>query len=425
MSSIPPVILKNELHFEQSQQILRSLSKDSIYVDISLDCADGISIPAHRAILAHTSPYLENLIKQNETSKNLSLSFRSGIIKNILEYLYIGETKVELQDVKDFLSATSTLQIRKDEEEKQKKEEKVEIVADWSNDNNFHDADIKDNYSSDDDFIPEVKYEDEEDKEDREDKDYVQEKIKVKKEKDPGKVKKGKGRGRPKGAKNNPRDDEEKNEFPCNLCDFVATKKREMWKHKRESHEAPRSYQCEYCEYSGSKAGLYAHREIHTNERMYCDKCNYSTLKKVHFINHQKYVHFEGEYINCDEEGCNFRCKKQKELRYHKERKHEGKIFFCDKCEYTSRFSYRLRDHIKGVHEGNKYQCPKCNYSTIHQSVMYTHIKVEHEATGKHLCTHCGFQTSRKYNLNAHIRSMHLGMKREQKKAVVENRISE
>merc|ERR1712227_756391 len=110
---------------------------------------------------------------------------------NILEYLYIGETKVELQDVKDFLSAISTLQIRKDEEEKQKKEEKVEIVPDWSNDNNFHDADIKDNYSSDDDFIPEVKYEDEEDKEDREDKDYVQEKIKVKvkKEKDPGKIK--------------------------------------------------------------------------------------------------------------------------------------------------------------------------------------------------------------------------------------------
>ena len=55
-------------------------------------------------------------------------------------------------------------------------------------------------------------------------------------------------------------------------------------------------------------------------------------------------------------------------------------------------------------------------YTTIHKSVQLTHTKVEHENRKKNLCTHCGFQTARKYNLDAHIKCMHYGIKRDQTK---------
>ena len=329
-------------------------------------------------------------------------------MRKILEYLYLGQTSVSFSDVELFLAATKTLQIQ---------DGKQECPPEADTEGKIYVDEEDQPMSANCKTL--IKSEGEEEGFDQDEKtdlydvggadlerEAEEETLKLK-----GREGGGRGRGRPPKVREKP---EKSCKFSCSQCDFVAAAKRPLQRHRREMHEASKLFHCEACEYTGTRAGLYAHREVHTNQRMYCDLCSYNTLKRVHFVNHKKYVHFQGERIACDL--CDFTCKKEKDLRYHRERKHEGKCFVCDKCEYTSKYLHRLRDHIKGVHEDNKYRCSKCEYTTIHKSVLLTHTKVEHENRKKNLCTHCGFQTARKYNLDAHIKSMHYGIKRDQAK---------
>ena len=70
----------------------------------------------------------------------------------------------------------------------------------------------------------------------------------------------------------------------------------------------------------------------------------------------------EPEYVKCDE--CLFLTKKRR-LKGHKERKHAGKPFECNICDYKAKNMDKVEDHKKGIHEGNKYQCDHCEYNCI------------------------------------------------------------
>ena len=56
---------------------------------------------------------------------------------------------------------------------------------------------------------------------------------------------------------------------------------------------------------------------------------------------------------------------KSKEIPYlqvHTKRDHEGQVFQCKHCEYSSKARQLLKRHISVVHEGIKYNCDQCAY---------------------------------------------------------------
>ena len=56
---------------------------------------------------------------------------------------------------------------------------------------------------------------------------------------------------------------------------------------------------------------------------------------------------------------------KSKEIPYlqvHTKRDHEGQVFQCKHCEYSSKARQLLKRHISVVHEGVKYNCDQCAY---------------------------------------------------------------
>lgn len=65
------------------------------FSDVSIVCEDGVTIPAHKCILAVCSPYFKSVFsgrwKENQTGK-LKSTHSSAVIKGVLRMLYTGET---------------------------------------------------------------------------------------------------------------------------------------------------------------------------------------------------------------------------------------------------------------------------------------------------------------------------------------------
>merc|ERR1712061_163761 len=106
------------------------------------------------------------------------------MMRNILEYLYLGETRLNPTNVKDFLTATKTLLIQDQNKEEEIDEKEEKIIADYLQ------TVVK---SEDEVYINDEKV-DTYDDEDADESDHEMEEKTVK---DKMKTGKGRGRGRP------------------------------------------------------------------------------------------------------------------------------------------------------------------------------------------------------------------------------------
>ena len=82
-------------------------------------------------------------------------------------------------------------------------------------------------------------------------------------------------------------------------------------------------------------------------------------------------------------------------------------VFKCDKCDvsYTARKS--LISHIKHKHGNAKqFTCQHCVYSTSKKENLQQHVRSIHEKMKK-ICETCGRNFSDKSNLNKHVRQFH------------------
>ena len=50
-------------------------------------------------------------------------------------------------------------------------------------------------------------------------------------------------------------------------------------------------------------------------------------------------------------------------MRNHKKAKHEGLLFYCDKCDFRYADKTSLKEHLKTKHEGYLYQCAECDFN--------------------------------------------------------------
>ena len=363
-SSSQAVLLKRDNHGQRTREIFKHIKSDRMFTDVTLASEDGNTITAHKVILAYSSPYLYSILQTEKKilDSPVTLPVKYVHLQSLVEYIYLGETRVEVLMVKEFLGVAKKLQ----------------ISGLWSH---MNDSPNKILETSPQIVKPPVTQEISETAI-----PSVNQSLKT----DIEISKKGSKPG---------------TKYSCHQCDFKATLKRDLKNHNELKHvKEVEKIQCDECGYICSKGALYQHNLLHKGVKLFCDKCNYTTFKSCHLKDHVKNVH-EPEYSFCDQ--CVYQTKRASKLKLHKEQEHDGKLLTCNLCEYTAKIVDRIDDHKKGIHEGNSYQCDQCEYISIFRGPMRQHKHVVHDKV-RYACNVCDYQATRSSNLRAHERSVHM-----------------
>merc|ERR1712129_446000 len=84
------------------------------FSDVTLACEDGLQVEAHKAILASSSPFFLNLLKENQNPHPLVVmtGLKSEVVVSIIDFLYYGETNVDEEHLKSFFAAAEELKLK-------------------------------------------------------------------------------------------------------------------------------------------------------------------------------------------------------------------------------------------------------------------------------------------------------------------------
>ena len=90
------------------------LRKDRGFADVTLVCEDGRQIKAHKFVLASSSPFFNALLKGNIHPHPLIYmrGLRSEDILAMLDFLYLGESKVFQENLDSFLALAEELKLK-------------------------------------------------------------------------------------------------------------------------------------------------------------------------------------------------------------------------------------------------------------------------------------------------------------------------
>jgi general transcription factor IIIA len=228
--------------------------------------------------------------------------------------------------------------------------------------------------------------------------------------------------------------------FVCSYegCDKSYLEEKHLKQHIKGSHTHEKSHQCEWegCGKSFLTATrLRRHQDAHQgNERFKCTA--YPPCAQT-FRKHQTLQrHIRAEHLGLDpfvcshvdpdtKEACNLGFDSAGALRKHEDRTHGALRFWCDECstlEEDRRQGFRtqveLMRHIRTEHSN----CIFCDLKCSSQAELERHIelqhsngtgdiKIEHTPSTALPCTYfgCNKTFTKKSNLQAHIRGIHLG----------------
>ncbi|XP_054728998.1 zinc finger protein ZFP2-like [Anastrepha obliqua] len=220
-----------------------------------------------------------------------------------------------------------------------------------------------------------------------------------------------------------------KNSFKCEQCSHSFAHKIALDAHRRKVHEGSmRPFQCDRCEKSYTCiGGLYKHiKEIHEAEvRSY--SCNIPGCDRVYtsFIAMQKHKRLKHSDTPCVKiyvcEQCGATFNQSGNLKYHRRSKHPTDAeqaaqdqlkerFECDVCKKLFHSRYTLKYHTLQLHTNEmKYECNVCDRRMAKKFMLDKHMLVH--STDKMPCEHCGKGFVRKFELEAHVRIVHMKLK--------------
>ena len=140
------MVLPKVFHLESNKfgkkfnQNINNLRNDTDFTDVTLVSEDNQQIQSHKIILATSSPFFQDMLKQNKHPHPIIImkGTKTKDIISILDFLYYGEVKISQHDLSDFLKAAEGLQIPglqdEDEENEPKKvaQERAEQIQERS-----------------------------------------------------------------------------------------------------------------------------------------------------------------------------------------------------------------------------------------------------------------------------------------------------
>ena len=96
-------------------EVVRGLINDEIFSDVTLISGDGVSIKAHRNIVASFSETLKTVFVENTSKNYLSvylMDIDGNILRNLKNFIYVGEAEVPSESLDIFLKAGTKLKIK-------------------------------------------------------------------------------------------------------------------------------------------------------------------------------------------------------------------------------------------------------------------------------------------------------------------------
>ena len=276
------------------------LDTENNLADVTLVSDDQTQFHAHKFVLGACSSVLKNLLLTNPHAH--PILFLRGVkqqeLESILQFMYLGEVRVHMVDIKRFLEIARDFEIK----------ELSRFADETPSNENFTDNAV------DEKSTLKPKY------------CEVNNKIEL--------------------------DIKCENENENIKCENEnETKDNSLLNPDREGHGlSGQSYKCGDCEsVFGKISSLGRHRRSkHEGIRFFCNQCEHQATQLSTVKTHQLNKH-EGVRYSCNQ--CEHQATKLAHLKRHKENKHEGVRYFCDQCEYKAAHPSHLRRHKENKHK--------------------------------------------------------------------------
>ena len=145
--------------------------------------------------------------------------------------------------------------------------------------------------------------------------------------------------------------------YKCSVCGVSKKSMQAVNEHHLKKHKPVFCPTCG-CTFALASS-LIRHAYDHEEQRYQCDLCDYT----CHFeseMNAHKIVHRKTPTFKCMYKGCGkwFMCKWELTVHF---RKHDGKEFKCETCEFTTNLEKNLKEHQRKHSDDYGYVCKICN----------------------------------------------------------------
>ena len=118
--SLPTITMSEKLCLqwndfkENAVKTFASLREDKDFTDVTLVCEDGKQVEGHKVVLASSSPFFKNILRQNKHIHPLIYmrGIKSDDLLAIVDFLYCGETNVYQENLDSFLAIAEELQLK-------------------------------------------------------------------------------------------------------------------------------------------------------------------------------------------------------------------------------------------------------------------------------------------------------------------------
>ena len=114
MTGSEKICLKWNDFQETISSSFKDLRQDKDFADVTLACEDGHQVAAHKVVLTSFSPLFMTILKSNKHQHPLVYmrGIKSEDLVAIIDFLYLGETKVLQENLDSFLAIANELRLK-------------------------------------------------------------------------------------------------------------------------------------------------------------------------------------------------------------------------------------------------------------------------------------------------------------------------
>ncbi|KAG0430232.1 hypothetical protein HPB47_022869 [Ixodes persulcatus] len=105
--------LKWKSHYSNLLSALDQLVFSEALTDVTVAC-EGLSLKAHRVVLAACSPFFQSLFVENQCQHPIVIlkDFKFSELRAIVDFMYHGEVNVSREHLSSLLKAAEALQVK-------------------------------------------------------------------------------------------------------------------------------------------------------------------------------------------------------------------------------------------------------------------------------------------------------------------------
>ena len=163
--------------------------------------------------------------------------------------------------------------------------------------------------------------------------------------------------------------------YKCSVCGVLKATMQLVNEHHLEKHKLQI---CPICGRTFTLASsLIRHAYDHEEKQYKCDACDYASHFESELKAH-KIVHRKNPAFQCMVKNCGKWFMRKWELTVHI-KKHDGKVFKCDTCDFSTNLEKHLKEHQRKHSDDCAYQCKTCNKGFHYRSGLKRYRDREHK----------------------------------------------